>query len=106
MLEQFFSGIMYMKMLKSLNLSIVSLGVVHCQELSNFANWFPWLYCICLTPLTQMIIFYPSVLFGLWTQLFPLKKKFLNKQKILKLFFEKLVTWSLDSLKGLEYRIT
>ena len=39
MLEQFFSGIMYMKMLKSLNLSIVSLGVVHCQELSNLANW-------------------------------------------------------------------
>ena len=36
MLEQFFSGIMYMKMLKSRNLSIVSLGVVHCQELSNF----------------------------------------------------------------------
>ena len=39
MLEQFFSGIMYMKMLKSRNLSIVSLGVVHCQELSNLANW-------------------------------------------------------------------
>ena len=39
MLEQFFSGIMYMKMLKSLNLSIVSLGVVHCQELSNLTNW-------------------------------------------------------------------
>ena len=39
MLEQFFSGIMYMKMLKSLNLSIVSLGVVHCQELSSLAYW-------------------------------------------------------------------
>ena len=44
MLEQFFSGIMYMKMLKSLsimrqNLSIVSLGVVHCQELSSLADW-------------------------------------------------------------------
>ena len=44
MLEQFFSGIMYMKMLKSLsimrqNLSIVSLVVVHCQELSSLADW-------------------------------------------------------------------
>ena len=40
MLEQFFSGIM----LKSLsimrqNLIIVSLGVVHCQELSSLAYW-------------------------------------------------------------------
>ena len=44
MLEKFFSGIMYMKMLKSLsimrqNLSIVSLVVVHCQELSSLADW-------------------------------------------------------------------
>ena len=44
MLEQFFSGIMYIKMLKSLsimrqNLIIVSLGVVHCQELSSLAYW-------------------------------------------------------------------
>ena len=44
MLEQFFSGIMYMKMLKSLsimrqNLSIVSLVLVHCQELSSLADW-------------------------------------------------------------------
>ena len=44
MLEQFFNGIMYMKMLKSLsimrqNLSIASLGVVHCQELSSLADW-------------------------------------------------------------------
>ena len=43
MLEQFFSGIMYMKMLKSLfimrqNLSIVSLDVVHCQKLSSLVD--------------------------------------------------------------------